>query len=100
MTIFRNVLSRLVGRIAAFPGNEPPSTPPAMVADDREIIVEFALGNTDLRDRAVAIHRRYIPILGVRGTPEMRYMAEVDHRVPDFALMGYYRDVVLGRAAA
>lgn len=69
-----------------------------MTDAERQIILAFAKGDTSKREEAIAIHRRYIPTLGVRGTPEQRFMAEVDNACPDVALRGQYRaDLVVRR---
>lgn len=44
-----------------------------MSRQDAEIIQRFAAGEPALRQQAIAIHRRHIPGLGVRGTAEQRY---------------------------
>lgn len=99
--MIRPLLTRLIRQISGDDVPPPaPAAPPQMSDQDRDVIFDFALGNVDLRDRAVAIHRAYIPVLGVRGALEMRFMAEVDNPAPDLALRGYYRELLLGREAA
>lgn len=58
---------------------------------DRIVIVKFACGEKNLREKAIEIHYIYIPLLGVRGTLEQRFMAEVDNPVPDLLLREVYR---------
>ncbi len=62
-----------------------------MTQEEKAIIKRFASGETFLVEQAIAIHRKYIEKLGVRGTLEMAFMAEVDHPYPDFALRSTYR---------
>ena len=67
------------------------ATPPTMAKEDRAVINAFAAGDYSQRDHAIEIHRRYIPILGVRGTVEQAFMAEVDHPSPDSLMRAKYR---------
>ncbi len=62
-----------------------------MSASDADVIRKFAAGDKTLRDQAVAIHRKWIPTIGVRGTPEQDFMSEVDNPCPDLLLRGQYR---------
>lgn len=72
-------------------------TPKVSMTDaERRVIRSYAAGNRGLFDQAVAIHRKYIPILGTRGSPEQRFMAEVDHPQPDLGLKAQYRAELLG----
>jgi hypothetical protein len=64
---------------------------------DKRVIWAFADGDNSRRETAIAIHRKYIPTLGVRGTPEQRYMVEVDHTVPDYGLRERYRRDMLAQ---
>ncbi len=63
------------------------------------VIRDFAGGETHLRQEAISIHRHYIPHLGVRGTPEMRFMAEIDNPCPDLGLRSQYRRELVGEPA-
>ena len=67
---------------------------------DREklIIRQFAGGWEHLKDEAIYIHRKYILTLGVRGTPEQQFMAEIDHPCPDLTLRAAYRAKLLSIA--
>jgi len=69
--------------------------PSVMTPEDVEVIRRLASGDTSARLQAVAIHRQYIPLLGVRGTPEQDFMAEVDNPVPDLGLRSMYRTKLL-----
>jgi hypothetical protein len=73
---------------------------PQMAKDDRDVIVRFARGADELRKPAIAIHRKYIPILGVRGNSLQRFMAEVDNPCPDLYLRRQYRDEIVEDIAA
>jgi hypothetical protein len=66
-----------------------------MSVEDRAVIMAFAKGDQNLRKAAIEIHRRSIPLLGVRGTPEQDFMAEVDNPSPDLALRSTYRAALL-----
>ena len=66
-----------------------------MTEEEKKVIKRFAAGDVALRNEAIRIHRQYISILGVRGTPEMRFMAETDTSCPDFNLRGIYRKALL-----
>lgn len=66
-----------------------------MTEREKEIIRSFANGSDVLRSSAIEIHRYYIPTLGVRGTDEQRFMAEIDNPCPDFGLRAQYRKVLL-----
>lgn len=66
-----------------------------MAAADAAIIRRYAEGENHLHEQAIAIHRQYIPLLGVRGTPEQRFMAEVDHPDPDPLLRSLLRTDLL-----
>jgi len=70
-----------------------------MTQKDVAVIREFAKGETYLRQEAIDIHRRYIPHLGVRGTAEMRFMAEIDSQSPDLGLRSQYRRELIGEPA-
>lgn len=61
---------------------------------DRDIIYRFAVGDNNLRIKAIKIHRRYIPLLGVRGTLEQSFMSEVDTPMPDLGLRDVYRNQI------
>jgi hypothetical protein len=67
-----------------------------MTAYDREIIVRLARGELKLRQQAIEIFRTQL-LAGAlpRGTPEMRFMAEVDHPCPDHMLRSIYRKDLL-----
>ena len=64
---------------------------PQMAEADAAVILAFARGDLSLRDAAIAIHRASIPALGVRGTREQRFMAEVDNPSSDAGLRMRYR---------
>lgn len=67
-----------------------------MNATEKDLIRRFAAGDRSLRDEAIAIHRREISKTGkARGTPEMDFMAEVDHPCPDYRLRAMYRTKLL-----
>ena len=66
-----------------------------MMGDDKNVIQRFASGDYSLREEAIEIHRKYIPTLGVRGTPEQDFMAEIDHPAPDLRLREFYRNQLL-----
>lgn len=72
---------------------------PVMKYEDRVIIFRFAYGDRSYRERAIAIHRRYIPILGTHGngSVEQDFMSEVDNPCPDYMLRSLYRDQVLAQ---
>jgi hypothetical protein len=74
--------------------------PVAMAPEDRAVIIDFACGADELRKRAIAIHRRYIPTIGVRGDCFQRFMAEVDNPAPDLYLRRCYREDILEARAA
>ena len=74
------------------PGQSNPK--PDMTYEEKMTIRRFARGRGELRDAAVSIHRRYIATLGVRGTPEQRFMAEIDNPCPDLTLRSQYRQVL------
>ena len=63
---------------------------------EREVILQFARGKTELREEAIAIFRRNLRLVGPRGTIEMEFMAEIDHPSPDFNLRDIYRRRLLG----
>lgn len=70
-----------------------------MSAEDKQVIIDFAQGSEQLREAAIAAHRRNIPIVGVRGNDCQRFMAEIDNPSPDYALRAAYRVIVcLGNA--
>ena len=62
-----------------------------MTPEDKEVILKYANGDLTIKNEAVKIHRKWIPIIGVRGTPEQDFMAEVDNPNPDFGLRAIYR---------
>jgi len=62
-----------------------------MTEAEKKTIMQFAQGDKSLRDEAIRIHRKHISTLGVRGTPEQRFMAEVDNPCPDYVLRSAYR---------
>lgn len=66
-----------------------------MTPKEAAIIRRYAAGDKSLKDQALQIHRRYAPILGARGTPEQRFMAEVDTPFPDLTLREKYRRALL-----
>ena len=65
-----------------------------MTISEKNIITRFAAGHNILRDEAIDIHRKYIPIIGVRGSPEQDFMAEVDNPCPDAGLKEHYRTIL------
>jgi hypothetical protein len=92
MTPFKNFFQKVVP--ASLVG-------PVMSDQDRDIIVRFARGETDLRGQATDIfHRSLRQGIGPRSTPEMRFMAEVDHVAPDLGLRATYRSELLMAAAS
>src|SRR4051794_27254006 len=69
-----------------------------MSDQEKRVIWAFAQGDSRRREEAIAIHRKWLPVLGARGTREQRYMAEVDHSAPDAGLRAGYRlDMLLNR---
>ncbi len=68
-----------------------------MSPEDKDIIRRYAAGASELRQEAIAAHRRAIPTDGVRGTPEPDFMAEIDNPVPDVLLRSQYRMKLLQR---
>jgi hypothetical protein len=87
------MLTKLLSRL--WPRTKAPAMAQTMADADRAVIRAFAQGDKSLRNQAVTIHRRYIPLLGVRGTPEQDFMAEVDNPCPDFGLRSTYRNRLL-----
>jgi len=83
----------------AFLRRQPTPPTPVMAEDDRQIVRRFAAGETSLREQAISIHRRYIPVLGVRGTLEQNFMAEIETAQPDLGLRATYRDRLLASDA-
>lgn len=51
--------------------------------------------NSHLRQLAIDVHRKHIKEYGVRGTPAMRFMAEVDNPCPDLILRARYRNQLM-----
>lgn len=100
MQPLKTVVARLIAAVGG--GGDPsPTTPPAsMPPEDAEVIRLFAAGHIHLRSEAIIIHRRYIATLGVRGSAEMRFMAEVDTPCPDLGLRARYRRDLLVKEAA
>lgn len=84
------LLDRLFGTKPVEPTSKP--MPVLLASEDDSIIRRFAAGEIALRDQAIAIHRRYIKICGVRGNAAMEFMAEVDNPIPDLMLRATYRD--------
>ena len=78
-----------------FPKRENPVEKPVMAPEDAYYIHALALGWDTFRDEAIEVHKRYISTLGVRGTPEMCFMAEVDNVCPDSNLREIYRKQIL-----
>ena len=68
---------------------------PKMDYDDKQVIIKLAQGDKSCREEAIRIHRKWIPVLGVRGTTEQRFMAEIDHSLPDGILRAQYRRELL-----
>ncbi len=65
-------------------------------AADKEQIRDFARGDQMLRGPAIAIHRAYISLYGLRrGDPYFDFMSEVDNPCPDLVLRARYRRQVL-----
>jgi hypothetical protein len=62
-----------------------------MSLEDRKIILAYANDDLTLKNEAIKIHRKWIPFIGTRGTPEQDFMAEVDNPTPDFSLRALYR---------
>jgi hypothetical protein len=69
--------------------------PKQISQQEKDLILKFAGGDKSLKDKAIQIHRKYISILGVRGTIEMRYLAEIDNPCPDILLRDIYRKELL-----
>lgn len=67
---------------------------PVMTTEDKAVVWHFAENNKG-RDEAIAVHRKYIPILGGRGTIEQDFMSEIDTVCPDYRLREHYRLKVL-----
>lgn len=70
----------------------------AVMSDaDKNTIRFFAEGDNSLREEAIKIYRKYMPILGSYGCgyPEMDFMSEVDNPVPDWSLRSDYRKRLL-----
>lgn len=76
--------------------------PPEMSLHDMEKIELFAasMGKDHLRGIAIKVHRRNIPVIGVRGNDHQRFMAEVDTPSPDLVERATYRARVLGAMKA
>lgn len=74
---------------------EQSKTTNAMTDEDRAVVVAFAAGDKSKRDAAIAIHRKWIPVIGCRDTPEQDFMAEVDNPCPDLILRARYRATLL-----
>lgn len=70
-----------------------------MTPADAAVIRAFAAGDKSLRDRAITIHRAWMPKIGARGTPEQDFMAEIDNPCPDLILRSQYRAKLLGKPA-
>jgi len=67
--------------------------PPAMV----KLIRRLACGEiiVGLHAEAISAYRSWVRSGGaVRGTPELDFMAEVDHAVPDLVLRARYREII------
>jgi hypothetical protein len=90
-----NPILSLIDRAARWRNRLPHVVQPIMAEADRQIIRRFAEGETALREQAISIHRQYIPLVGVRGTPEQDFMAEVDNAAPDLGLRTMYRNRLL-----
>jgi hypothetical protein len=91
-------ISGVFERICRLFARRVPSAPQVvMTREDATVIRSFALGDRSLRERAISIHRHYIPSIGVRGTVEQDFMAEVDTPAPDYRLRHRYRQTLLGR---
>ncbi len=78
------------------PAEEPRSMPSGPAC----LIRDFAAGDDSLRYPAISAYRAHLDSLGARGTPEMRFMSEIDNSVPDLRLRGLYRQQVLDSHAA
>lgn len=62
-----------------------------MTDAEKLVIKQYALGDKDLKDLCISIYRNNIGILGVRGSIEMKFMAEIDTSCPDYGLRARYR---------
>jgi hypothetical protein len=62
-----------------------------MTESEKKAIEQFAAGDVSLRAEAIAIHRRNIPTVGIRGNLHQKFMAEIDNKSPDLALRMVYR---------
>lgn len=76
-----------------------PSPDRRMTDADAAVIRAFAAGDQSQRNHAITIHRSWAPVIGVRGTPEQDFMAEIDNPCPDLVLRARYRAALLGQPA-
>ena len=82
------------------PKNIPASVPEMDLIDMEKIELFAASKKEHLRAIAIRVHRRNIPIIGVRGNDHQRFMAEVDTPSPDYQLRAEYRARVLAAMKA
>ena len=68
--------------------------PVEMNEAEKAITLRFAKGESN-GQAAISVHRYYIPTLGVRGTIEQNFMAEVDNPVPDLRLRQAYSEALI-----
>lgn len=66
-----------------------------MTNDEKAIIFRLADGELGIRDTCIEIYRRCLQTGEDRMTPEMRFMSEIDHPVPDLALRSMARAELL-----
>lgn len=67
---------------------------------DKRDIRDCARGIAGAKEKAVAIHRRYLRTHGLRhGDPFFDFMSEVDNPCPDLLLRATYRETVLKTAS-
>ena len=64
-----------------------------MNENERLTIRKFAAGQVNLRERAIQIHRRHLPV--DKESPEQLFMRKIDNPVPDLALRAKYRQALL-----
>ena len=69
-----------------------------MTPYEKMIIRNFACGNLALRDKAIAIHRKYVPLLGSHGKSLYQdFMSEIDNPCPDLMLRNRYREQLVSQ---
>lgn len=87
-------LKTITGITHLFPQKAPAS--PQMSNNDKCVIFNYAkCEKNSLKIDAARIHRKNIPIIGVRGNIYQSFMAEVTNSCPDLALISAYRHQVI-----